>query len=108
MRYFYSSLDCYVLSSFSEGFGMVLLESQACGTPFVAFKVAAIPEAGKDGETCFLVKSIDPESLARKTIEVLVNKEKERLSKKCVKFAKRFDWDKSTDKLLRVYKKVVS
>lgn len=33
---FYRSLDLFVLPSFFEGFGCVLVESYACGTPFIS------------------------------------------------------------------------
>ncbi len=38
-----------------EPFGLVLLESMACGTPILAFKVGAVPEIMVDGKTGFVV-----------------------------------------------------
>ncbi len=38
-----------------EPFGLVLLESMACGTPILAFKVGAVPEIVVDGKTGFVV-----------------------------------------------------
>lgn len=38
-----------------EPFGLVLIESMACGTPVVAFARGSVPEIVKDGETGFLV-----------------------------------------------------
>lgn len=38
-----------------EPFGLVLIESMACGTPVVAFARGSIPEIIKDGETGFIV-----------------------------------------------------
>ena len=42
-----------------EPFGMVLIESMASGTPIVAFRRGAVPEIVKDGETGFVVDSVD-------------------------------------------------
>ncbi|OGH38458.1 MAG: hypothetical protein A2905_01475 [Candidatus Levybacteria bacterium RIFCSPLOWO2_01_FULL_36_10] len=40
-----------------EPFGLVTIESMACGTPVVAYARGSIPEVVKDGETGFIVKS---------------------------------------------------
>ena len=47
-----------------EGFGMVLLEAQACGTPVVGGDAGGIPDALRDGETGVLVRPDDPGGLA--------------------------------------------
>ncbi len=41
----------------SEPFGLVVIESMACGTPVIAYKEGAMPELIKDGKTGFLVNS---------------------------------------------------
>lgn len=40
-----------------EPFGLVMIESMACGTPIVAFARGSVPEVIKDGETGFIVNS---------------------------------------------------
>ncbi len=42
-----------------EPFGMVLIESMACGTPVIAFREGAVPEILVDGKTGFIVDSLD-------------------------------------------------
>jgi glycosyltransferase involved in cell wall biosynthesis len=42
-----------------EPFGMVLIESMASGTPILAFGEGAVPEIVKDGETGFVVDSVE-------------------------------------------------
>lgn len=42
-----------------EPFGLVLIESMACGTPVVAFARGSVPEIVKDGETGFLINPSD-------------------------------------------------
>jgi glycosyltransferase involved in cell wall biosynthesis len=42
-----------------EPFGMVLIESMACGTPIVAFGEGAVPEIVRHGETGFVVDSVE-------------------------------------------------
>ncbi len=42
-----------------EPFGLVLVESMACGTPVVALNRGAVPEIVVDGKTGFVVDSVD-------------------------------------------------
>jgi glycosyltransferase involved in cell wall biosynthesis len=42
-----------------EPFGLVLVESMACGTPVIAFNKGAVPEIVVDGKTGFVVDSIN-------------------------------------------------
>jgi glycosyltransferase involved in cell wall biosynthesis len=42
-----------------EPFGLVLVESMACGTPVIALNKGAVPEILVDGKTGFVVDSID-------------------------------------------------
>ena len=43
----------------SEPFGLVMIEAMACGTPVIAFPYGAVPEVVRDGETGFIVRSIE-------------------------------------------------
>ncbi len=42
-----------------EPFGLVMIESMACGTPVIAFKHGSVPEVMDDGLTGFVVNTID-------------------------------------------------
>ena len=42
-----------------EPFGLVLIESMACGTPVIAFNKGAVPEIMVDGKTGFVVDSMN-------------------------------------------------
>jgi glycosyltransferase involved in cell wall biosynthesis len=42
-----------------EPFGLVLIEALACGTPVVAFRRGAVPEVLADGETGFVVDTVE-------------------------------------------------
>lgn len=44
-----------------EPFGLVMVESMACGTPVIAFARGAVPEVIKDGETGFIVNTSNSE-----------------------------------------------
>jgi glycosyltransferase involved in cell wall biosynthesis len=59
------ALDVFVLSSEYEGFGLVLLEAMAAGTPVIATRISAIPEVVDHGVTGILVPFGDTAELAR-------------------------------------------
>ena len=45
--------------SWPEPFGLVMVESMACGTPVIAFDCGSVPEIMEDGLTGFVVKDVD-------------------------------------------------
>ena len=48
-----------ITSTVAETSSLVAMESLACGTPVIAFKTGALPEIIADGQTGFLVSSVD-------------------------------------------------
>jgi D-inositol-3-phosphate glycosyltransferase len=52
---FYAAADLTVVPSYNESFGLVALESQACGTPVVAAAVGGLATAVADGVSGLLV-----------------------------------------------------
>ena len=65
--------DVTALSSHSEGVPNVLLESIACGTPFVGTRVGGVPEIA-DLSIDRLVPVRDPEALAQALAETLAHR----------------------------------
>jgi D-inositol-3-phosphate glycosyltransferase len=61
---YYSAADVCVVPSYYETFGLVTLESLACGTPVVATDVGAASSIIRDGETGYLVADNGPGKLA--------------------------------------------
>lgn len=63
---YYSAANVCVVPSYYESFGLVALESLACGTPVVATKVGGIESIIRQGETGYVVMDNSPHRLARK------------------------------------------
>ena len=55
----YSAADLYLFPTRADVFGLSALESQACGTPVVSFRVGGVPDHVRPGETGFLAESDD-------------------------------------------------
>jgi glycosyltransferase involved in cell wall biosynthesis len=73
MERFYPIIDVSVLTSLSEGLSMTILESMSFGLPVVATRVGGNAELVRDGETGFLVPVRDPESFARRVVQLLTD-----------------------------------
>ncbi|TYK43778.1 D-inositol-3-phosphate glycosyltransferase [Actinomadura decatromicini] len=100
----YRAADVTVVPSYSESFGLVAVESQACGTPVVASRVGGLCTAVADGESGVLISGHDPADYAA----VLRRLDAEpglhaRLARGAVRHAHGFGWDATVDDLLDVY-----
>ena len=71
MPYYYNAADVCVVPSHYESFGLVALESLACGTPVVATDVGDLTNIIRDGETGYVIADHAAESLSEKIAEVL-------------------------------------
>lgn len=65
------ALDVFVLSSWGEGMGSVLLEASAFGLPIAATTAGGIPEVVDDGKTGLLCPPRSPEALARNLVRLI-------------------------------------
>ncbi len=90
--------------SFMEGWGITVIEANACGTPVVAANVPGLKDSVRNPHTGYLVKHGDVDAFADKTLNLLNDsKKRNSFSKQSVKWAKNFDWKKSADKSLELF-----
>ncbi len=68
---FLKALDLFVLSSWGEGMGSVLLEAGACGLPIAATDAGGIPEIVEDKASGLLCPARDPEALAANILRLI-------------------------------------
>ena len=73
LPYYYSAADMTIVPSFYEPFGLVPLESMACGTAVIASKVGGMQWTIRDGKTGYLVKAQDPLAFADKMCYLLTH-----------------------------------
>jgi glycosyltransferase involved in cell wall biosynthesis len=68
---FLPNLDLNVMSSFTEGLPVILLEAGAAGVPTVATSVGGIPEVIDDGQSGNLVPAGNASALAQRMLSLL-------------------------------------
>lgn len=99
-----SKSDVFVLSSLSEGFGNVLVEAMACGTPVISTNCpGGPPEILDNGKYGKLVPVSDFKLLAKAIEESLKNPTNPEI---LIKRAKDFDVEKITNKYIGLIKKI--
>lgn len=70
-----SAMDCYILPSYREGFGMGVVEAEAMGLPVIVSDIPGPTDAMIDGETGIIVKKADVETLTMAMKKVLNDRE---------------------------------
>jgi glycosyltransferase involved in cell wall biosynthesis len=103
----YSKSDIFVLPSYSENFGMSVIEAMACGIPvIISEKVGLSNEIRKN--KAGLVVETNEESLYKGIKTLLDN---ENLRKECVenanKLVENYDINKVAEKMIEIYEKIV-
>jgi len=105
----YRAATVCVVPSYSESFGLVAIEAQACGTPVVAANVGGLPTAINDGSSGILVAGHEPTDWAMAIDRIAGNPElRLELSRGAIEHATEFSWERTTDELLAVYQEAIN
>jgi D-inositol-3-phosphate glycosyltransferase len=103
----YRAADLVAVPSYSESFGLVAIEAQACGTPVVAAAVGGLPVAVRDGVSGALVASHDVGDWAE-TIAAMLDRTGNAMSRAAVAHAANFSWGRTVDALLAAYGRAIA
>ncbi len=95
-----SGSKAYVLPSLWEGFGIPVIEAQACGVPVVVSNTSSLPEVV--GESGILINPENIDSIADGIKKALDEKTSSALAKKGFENIERFSWQKCAQQTLRV------
>ena len=105
----YRAADLVVVPSYSESFGLVALESQACGTPVVATAVGGLRTAVADGISGVLVDGHDPKAWSSVIARLLQEPQRRvLLSMGAIEHASHFGWDATARGTLDIYDLVIT
>lgn len=104
----YRAADLVVVPSYSESFGLVALEAQACGTPVVATAVGGLRTAVADGISGVLVDGHDPKAWSSVIARLLQEPQRRvLLSMGAIEHASHFGWDATARGTLDIYDQVI-
>ncbi len=106
MAALYTAAELFAFPSLYEGFGIPVLEAQACGTPVLTSRNSALPEVG--GEGAEYVDPYDVEGICRGLLHVLEDPGvAEALREKGQQNARRYSWAASAERLGEIIEKAV-
>jgi phosphatidyl-myo-inositol alpha-mannosyltransferase len=94
------------LPAVSETFGLVLVESLACGTPVVGYDDAAIPEIIDRPEVGRLFTRLEPRPLADALLEALELSSGADTQRLCSERAEEFSTDRFIERYLALYREL--
>ncbi|MFC1493392.1 glycosyltransferase family 4 protein [candidate division KSB1 bacterium] len=101
---------CHVVvnPSVKEGWGLTVVESNACGTPVVAADVPGLRDSVVEGKTGILYKYGDIDACAENIIRILKDSTlRSEMRINAIEWAAKFDWDNAAEKTLDMIKKVI-
>lgn len=108
LAHWYRSADVVAMPSYSESFGLVALEAQACGTPVVATRVGGLTNAVSDGRTGLLVPGHRAAAWAD-ALEALYDDERTRddMGRAASIHAQAFGWQRTAARTVSSYQRAV-
>ena len=90
-----------VTTSSKEGWGLTVLEANACGTPVLASDVPGLRDAVKNGETGLLYPYGNIEELTRNIVSLTKDQElRDRLTRGALAWASKFHWDVAAERTI--------
>ena len=105
----YRLSDLVCVPSYSESFGLVALEAQACGTPVVATAVGGLRTAVADGISGVLVDGHDPRAWSSVISRLLLEPQRRvLLSMGAIEHASHFGWETTARGTLDIYDRILS
>ncbi len=108
LPYYYSAAEMVIMPSHYESFGMVALESMACGTPVIASHVGGLIHLVEDGVTGYHVPVDDPKALSNRISSLLKDKSlRYRMGHDAFAFAKKYDWGNISERIIQLYKELI-
>lgn len=93
--------------SFMEGWGITTIEANACATPVVASDVPGLKDSVKNPHSGYLVEYGNIDMMTERILLLLGNKKvRVKMSKQSIKWAKKYDWEKTAIKCLKVLNEI--
>ena len=105
--YFYRNAEIFVYPSYYEGFGIPVLEAMKSGCPVITSNISSLPEVA--GNAAILIDPNREEELTIAINLILIDKTvRENMIKKGFDNSAEFDWEKTAERSLEIFKNVVA
>jgi glycosyltransferase involved in cell wall biosynthesis len=89
-----SRANTILVPAVREGWGLVVTEANAMGTPAIGYDVPGLRDSIRHGETGIIIKEKSPAAMAEEAISLLRDSNRlSRYSKNALEFSKQFSWD---------------
>jgi D-inositol-3-phosphate glycosyltransferase len=96
------------MPSYSESFGLVALEAQACGRPVVASGVSGLRSVVRDEVSGYLIDDHDPAIYAQRIGRLLADPElAQQMGRRGRLLAQRFSWTRTADRLAGLFENAI-
>lgn len=103
----YNAATTFAYPSLYEGFGMPVLEAQACGTPVMTSTASSLPEAAGDG--ALMVDANDVNAIAAGLDRILADEPlRDDLRARGLAHASQFTWAQTARETARVYRHTIA
>ncbi|HEY1530237.1 MAG TPA: glycosyltransferase [Galbitalea sp.] len=104
----FAAAECTLVTSYSESFGLVALESAASGTPVVAYRSSGLVESVRDGESGYLLERRDPADWAAAILAHRADGARVAAMRRSARsFAEGFTWATAAASHLALYESLV-
>lgn len=104
----YNRNAIFISNSFTEGFGLVSVESMFCGCALVCTDIEGHQEYAFEGETALLTEVANPEQMVDRISYLIENDEYRRnLAQRGHNYVQRFSWDNAIEKMENVIKGIL-
>ncbi len=92
-----------------EGWGLTVIEANACGVPVIAADSPGLRDSVVNGETGILYPYGDIEGLAKEIVQLLENEiKRNQLAFQARKWAEKFSWDESARQVMEIIQKIIN
>lgn len=109
LPYYYSAAEMLVMPSYYESFGMVALESMACGTPVIASHTGGLAYLVQNGVTGFTVSGGDVRALAKRLTQLIEQPElRRKIGEQASEYARAYAWENIAAKIKALYEETLN
>ena len=103
----YRAADAFVVPTQAlEGFGLVVVEALACGTPAIVTPVGGLPEAVRGLDPSLVLAGSSAEHIARGIADAMSGRVPLPSEKACIDYAHSFEWSNIARRVRAIYREV--